>query len=107
MVERAFIAGASEALDGRLSGVVLPEAARDYAARADANTLDATAAAIQSQAKEIERLREALEPFADYAADPQQNVPAHLNITRGSWMAKRQLTMGDCYTARTALEGKG
>lgn len=50
-------------------------------------------------------LEAALRPFAEYA-DPRGNVPAHLQITSGSSIARRQLTMGHCYTARAALTGK-
>lgn len=49
-----------------------------------------------------DRLREALRPFADFA-DPRGVVPADFVITQGSSMAKRQLTMGDCYEALAAL----
>src|SRR5688572_6371238 len=51
---------------------------------------------------EIERLRAALEPFADYA-DPSNRFPATAEITHGSKLARRQLTMGDCYAAHAAL----
>jgi len=51
---------------------------------------------------EIERLRAALKPFADYA-DPRNTVPADFRISAGSTMARKQLTMGDCYRARAAL----
>lgn len=56
---------------------------------------------------EITQLREALRPFADYAPAAQQQVPGHINITQGSWMARRQLTMADCYKARAALNNGG
>jgi hypothetical protein len=52
--------------------------------------------------RENEVLREALKPFADYA-DPHGRFPPNLSITVGSDIAKRQLTMGDCYKARAAL----
>jgi hypothetical protein len=52
---------------------------------------------------EIERLRSALKPFADYA-DPSHIVPAFHLITNGSPMAKKQLTMGDCYEASQASQ---
>lgn len=51
----------------------------------------------------VERQRAALKPFADFA-DPRNKVPTHFTITTGSYMAKLQLTMGDCYRARAALE---
>jgi hypothetical protein len=49
-----------------------------------------------------DKLAEALEPFANYA-DPRSAVPVNLPISNGSSLAKRQLTMGDCYIAREAL----
>lgn len=51
---------------------------------------------------ENESLRAALKPFADYA-DPRVVVPFDFVITQGSELAKRQLTMGDCYEARRVL----
>jgi hypothetical protein len=51
----------------------------------------------------IATLREALRPFASYAASPSANVPGELVVTAGSNMAKRQLTMQNCYDASTAL----
>ena len=45
---------------------------------------------------------EALEPFANYA-DPHNMLSADSIITTGSSFAKRQLTMGDCYTAARTL----
>jgi hypothetical protein len=54
---------------------------------------------------EVERLRAALKPFADYA-DKHNSVLGQTIITGGSPLAKRQLTMGNCYDARRALEGK-
>jgi hypothetical protein len=47
-------------------------------------------------------LRQALEPFAAFA-DPRNKIPENMPITQGSQMARRQLTMGDCYRARAAL----
>lgn len=61
--------------------------------------------AIEAQAKRIAELEGALEPFSAHA-DPRGNVPAEMRITQGSALAKRQLVMGDCYRARTAL-GRG
>lgn len=52
-----------------------------------------------------DRLQAALKPFAEYA-DPRVIVPFDFVITNGSKMAKRQLTMGDCYEARRALDGE-
>jgi hypothetical protein len=57
----------------------------------------------------LERERDAavaaLKPFADFA-DPHNRAPDHLVITVGSSMARKQLTMGDCYKARQALKEK-
>ena len=44
----------------------------------------------------------ALEPFAAFA-DPHRMAPPELPITQGSRMARRQLTMADCYRAAAAL----
>lgn len=44
----------------------------------------------------------ALEAFAAYA-DPRRSVPASMPVTSGSSMARKQLTMGDCYAAADAL----
>lgn len=51
-------------------------------------------------------LEAALQPFADFA-DPRGTLPPGHQITQGSPMARRQLTMGDCYAARNALQAKG
>jgi len=47
-------------------------------------------------------LVKALSPFAEYA-DHRNVCPADNVITIGSTIAKRQLTMGDCYEARNAI----
>lgn len=44
----------------------------------------------------------ALEPFAAFG-DPRRIAPPGLPITQGSGMARRQLTMGDCYRAADAI----
>lgn len=44
----------------------------------------------------------ALEPFAAFA-DPHRIAPPELPITQGSRMARRQLTMADCYGAADAI----
>lgn len=46
----------------------------------------------------------ALKPFAEYG-DSNQKFPRGGQISHGSSMAKRQLTMGDCYDAAAALKG--
>lgn len=51
-----------------------------------------------------ERLRVALEPFAAFA-DERNTVPPDYQITSGSPIARRQLTMGNCYNARKAIGG--
>ena len=66
----------------------------------------ALAARLAAAEAEVERLREALRPFADYA-DGRGGVAYDHVITMGSQLAKRQLTMGDCYVARAALAQKG
>lgn len=53
--------------------------------------------------KENEMLRAALAPFADFA-DPTAVFPPTIEVTTGSRLAKRQLTMGDCYEAARVLE---
>jgi hypothetical protein len=50
------------------------------------------------------RLEAALQPFADFA-DPREKMPPDFVITPGSAMARRQLTMADCYAARAVLSG--
>lgn len=50
-------------------------------------------------------MRDALKPFADYAAAYVSPLPDSLIISKGSSMAKRQLTMGDCRAAQAALRG--
>lgn len=44
----------------------------------------------------------ALKPLADFA-DYTRKFPADMPISAGSPLAKRQLTMGDCYEAVEAL----
>ena len=53
-------------------------------------------------ADEVALLREALRPFADFA-DERRRMRPDMMITTGSPMARRQLTMGDCYAAADAL----
>ena len=60
-------------------------------------------AEVERMRAENANLRVVLKPFADYA-DPTNRMPADLTVSAGSWRAKRQLTMGDCYVARRALE---
>lgn len=50
----------------------------------------------------VEAMREALKPFASFA-DPTRKVPRGMPVTVGSRIARRQLTMGDCYDAADAL----
>jgi len=54
--------------------------------------------------KRVAVLEAALRPFANYA-DDRKVMPPEWPITLGSAMARRQLTMGDCYAARAALTG--
>lgn len=51
---------------------------------------------------EIDRLRSALRPFANYA-DASNMIPDNMKITLGSNFAKRQLTMVDCRRAAATL----
>jgi len=53
-------------------------------------------------ARALETLRAALLPFSNFA-DPRGYAESEMPITLGSAMAKRQLTMGDCYAACSAL----
>jgi len=55
--------------------------------------------------REIARLQAALKPFSDYA-DKHRATPPELILTSGSPLAKRQLTMRDCYNAADALQGR-
>jgi hypothetical protein len=66
-------------------------------------TVGDAARIIREQSDEIERLRAALKPFANYA-DPSGVFPPTVEITTGSRFARKQLTMGDCYEAARALE---
>jgi len=49
---------------------------------------------------------DALRPFAEYA-DASRRLRPDMVLTPGSPLAKRQLTMGDCYAARDALYRSG
>lgn len=55
-----------------------------------------------TQAEAIAVLADALAPFADFAG-ARRTAPPGLPITVGSGVARRQLTMGDCYRAAAAL----
>ena len=57
-------------------------------------------------AEQVVKLRRALEPFAAFA-DPSNTFPPDMRITAGSPMAKKQLTMGECYAARDLLKEIG
>lgn len=50
----------------------------------------------------LERAERALKPFADYA-DKHAGISPGFIISKGSLMARRQLTMGDCYGAANLL----
>lgn len=54
--------------------------------------------------RRLELSEQALKPFAEFAA-PNRAAPPDLCISNGSPMAKRQLTMLDCYNADDALKG--
>ncbi len=47
-------------------------------------------------------MREALRPFAEFAAKADV-LPDDFVITKGSGLARKQLTIGDCRNARAAL----
>jgi hypothetical protein len=57
----------------------------------------------QPESKRRLTTQEVIKPFADFA-DPRNVLPDDYVITRGSPLARAQLTMGDCYRAREALE---
>ena len=67
-----------------------------------ASVIDTSARLVRKLNDDLFDMRAALQPFADYA-DPRNKVRPEIPITPGSIMAKRQLTMGDCYAARDAL----
>lgn len=47
---------------------------------------------------ELEKAEQVITPFAEFA-DPRRKFPPNFTITNGSRMAKKQLTMDDCYSA--------
>jgi hypothetical protein len=53
---------------------------------------------LQSSMERNSRLVAKLKVFAEFA-DQRRRMPRDLIITNGSPVAKRQLTMGDCYDA--------
>lgn len=65
-----------------------------------------TQAQLTAASSRIGELEAGLKPFADYATGAGK-MPDDLVITNGSSMAKRQLRMGDCLTARSLLTGGG
>lgn len=54
----------------------------------------------------IEELEVALQPFADFA-DPRNTIPPDTVLTAGSPMARKQITMANCYAASAALNPTG
>lgn len=52
--------------------------------------------------RRVEELEAALRPFADFA-DPNNRIPPDIILTAGSAMARKQITMANCYAARAAL----
>ena len=55
---------------------------------------------------EIERLREALEPFAEFArVSGFDKLPLDTPMTQGSRLARKQVTVADFIRARAALKG--
>jgi hypothetical protein len=63
---------------------------------------EAAEARVLSLETRLAAMGEALKPFADFA-DNDRKVVAALPITAAPTLTKRQLTMGDCYTARDIL----
>jgi hypothetical protein len=59
---------------------------------------------LQKSIERNSRLVAKLKVFADFA-DPHRKMPRELVISHGSPIAKRQLTMGDCYDAVDAVAG--
>lgn len=93
----------AEVLGGQLSGFTYRRSATILFDDGSFVSLDGrTADTIARLTAANERMGEALRPFAAFA-DPHGRVPDDMNITLGSRFAKRQITMGDCYAARTAL----
>lgn len=72
--------------------------------------LDAMVEAINMNSMDVvgvnKTARDALRPFADYA-DPSRRIRPDFVLTAGSPLAKRQLTMGDCYAAHDAVYRSG
>ena len=58
----------------------------------------------QHQAARIERLENALRPFAEFRAAQDTSLPANMVMTMGSTLAARQITVADFRRARAALE---
>lgn len=52
----------------------------------------------------LEEIRCVLEQFAAFAPQLGQGPPDNFPITKGSELARRQLTMGDCRAARALLD---
>ncbi len=53
----------------------------------------------------VEELKAALRPFAAFA-DPRNKIPPDTILTAGSAMARKQITMADCYAASLALNSQ-
>jgi hypothetical protein len=81
----------------------LRERASAVRAKSTLNDNGSCARHLELAADEIERLREALKPFAEFAGQPVGRPPDDMVITQGSRIARRQLTMGDCARAAEAL----
>jgi len=69
-----------------------------------ANHIDELKAENEALESRLRMAVETLLPFADFA-HARDGVPPDMPITMGSGIAKRQLTMGDCYKARDAIKG--
>jgi hypothetical protein len=96
-VLEALKAGLEESTVPAVENVLLSDSVEN-----DTNVA-ALCAYAQSLERILDRTMEALQPFAVYA-DQRGKIPIDYQITQGSPVAKRQLTMGDCYKAKEALE---
>lgn len=82
---------------------VQPDSVSSMSGAAQKNVLTMALHDIAILGAEIERLRSALRPFANYA-DEKGIVLDNAVITKGSSFAKRQLTMVDCRRAAATLK---
>ena len=62
--------------------------------------------AITVKDAEIERLRAAIQPFADFIRGAGEKLPDNMQLTNGSSMARRQVTAADFKAALAAISEK-